>query len=270
MSNDPSTPGIEASAAAEDPATATVKLRELLRGDPLNADAYRALASAVESPRQFETRLGTVTVRRSDQDPELSRASNALQRGDLETAEIILRRRLLERPDDAPALWLMAGLATALGFAKQAESLLRLAIEVRPDLAGARIDLARALEQRGQVAEALEILDAVLEREPNHFLAKACKAANLSRVGRFEECLNLYQLLVEEHPERPELWTGYGHALKTMGRSEEGAKAMRRAVEVAPRNGEAWWNLANLKTAKFTRNDVELDGRGSGREFARQ
>ena len=234
------------------------RLRELLRGDPLNADAYRALASALDEERQKEARTGAITVPISEPHPDLLRASAALQQGDLETAEIILRRWLLERPGDAVALWMMARLAIALAYEKEGEALLRLAIELRPDLGAAGVDLARGLEQRGQAAQALEILNDVIAREPGHLLAKSLKASNLSRVGRFEESLVLYEELLRDHANEAALWTGYGHVLKTMGRSADGAKAMRRAVEIAPRDGEAWWNVANLKTAKFTRADVDV------------
>jgi len=245
-------------AGAELSAASIQQLRELLSGDPLNADAYRALAAAIEAERQKEVRAGAVTVPISEPHPQLVRASAALQQGDLETAEIILRRWLLERPGDAIALWMMARFASALAYGKEAEALLRLAIDLRPDLSAAGVDLARSLEQRGQAAQALEILDGVIEREPGHLLAKSLKASNLSRVGRFDESLALYEELLRDHAEEATLWTGYGHVLKTMGRSSDGAEAMRRAVEIAPRDGEAWWNVANLKTARFTRADVEV------------
>lgn len=245
-------------AVTENSTSSISRLRELLRGDPLNADAYRALAAALDEERQKEARTGAVTVPISEPHPDLLRASAALQQGDLETAEIILRRWLLERPGDAVALWMMARLAIALAYEKEGEALLRLAIELRPDLGAAGVDLARGLEQRGQAAQALEILDDVIAREPGHLLAKSLKASNLSRVGRFEESLGLYEELLRDHADEAALWTGYGHVLKTMGRSADGAKAMRRAVEIAPRDGEAWWNVANLKTAKFTRADVDV------------
>jgi Flp pilus assembly protein TadD len=256
LTDNPSPPGLE-TGAAEDPAAAIATLRKLLAEHPLDAGAYRALASALEQANGKQERRGTVTVRMSEGDPELMRASNALQRGDLETAEIILRRRLLERPADAFALWMMARLAIALRFGKEAEGLLRLAIELHPELTAASIDLARSLEQRGQAAQALEILDQALELDPGSLLAKSLKASNLGRVGRFDECFSLYEELLRDHPHEAALWSGYGHILKTTGRSEEGAIAMRRAVEIAPRDGEAWWNLANLKTAKFSREDVQ-------------
>src|SRR5262249_32968985 len=49
----------------------------------------------------------------------------------------------------------------------------------------------------------------------------------------------------------------YGHALKTAGRQEEGIAAYRRSIALAPHSGIAYWSLANLKTFRFTAEDVE-------------
>jgi tetratricopeptide (TPR) repeat protein len=48
----------------------------------------------------------------------------------------------------------------------------------------------------------------------------------------------------------------YAHMLKTVGRLDEGIAAYRKAIALRPTLGEAWWSLANLKTVKFTHEDV--------------
>jgi hypothetical protein len=45
--------------------------------------------------------------------------------------------------------------------------------------------------------------------------------------------------------------------LKTVGRQSNGVTAYRKALAIRPEMGEAWWSLANLKTVKFDRDDVE-------------
>ena len=49
----------------------------------------------------------------------------------------------------------------------------------------------------------------------------------------------------------------FGHVLKTVGRLDEGIAAYRRAIALAPALGEAWWSLANLKTVRLGRADIE-------------
>ena len=48
----------------------------------------------------------------------------------------------------------------------------------------------------------------------------------------------------------------FGHMLKTVGRLDEGIAAYRRAIDLMPGLGEVWWSLANLKTVKFSDDDI--------------
>src|SRR6185295_8119747 len=48
----------------------------------------------------------------------------------------------------------------------------------------------------------------------------------------------------------------YGHMLNSVGRLQESIDAYRRAIDLDPRLGEAWWSLANLKTFRFSEDDI--------------
>ena len=52
------------------------------------------------------------------------------------------------------------------------------------------------------------------------------------------------------------IWLRYGHVLRTVGRSAECVAAYRRAVTLDPAFGEAWWSLADLKTFRFSAEDI--------------
>ena len=139
MTNDVAEAGEKSSLAqleeliSTDPEGAVDELRRLLGGDPLNAAGYRLLARALQRREEESPAQGIrTTVRAADQ--LLSRAGQALEDDDLETAEIILRKRLLDQPDDADALYLIARLAHLLDYDEEAEDLLRLAFEIVPPL----------------------------------------------------------------------------------------------------------------------------------------
>jgi tetratricopeptide (TPR) repeat protein len=239
-----------------DPEPAISRLREILAGDPLNASAYRLLGSALDEAARLNDGRGVVrtTVRASD--PAIARAAQALNANDLETAEIILRERLLDRPREVEALYLLAKLAEALDFELEAENLLRFALEIAPGFTPAQLQLAYVLDKRHLPLEACKQLEPVLAREPDNHAAKALKAAALGRAGLLDQAARLYEEMLQVMPGEPKLWTSYGHVLKTMGQSDEGFRAMRHAVDVAPQSGEAWWNLANLKTRDFSEHDI--------------
>ena len=51
-----------------------------------------------------------------------------------------------------------------------------------------------------------------------------------------------------------------------IGRRADAAAAYRRAIEQAPQLGEVWWSLANLKTHRFTPDDVAVMRAQLGRD----
>lgn len=239
-----------------DPGLAAARLRTFLADNPLSAEAYRLLARADRATAD-SSMAGTVRSSAvSGAQMRLHHAARALQEGDLETAEIILRQRLRDAPADVEALRLMAALATELDYHAESEELLRLAVEIAPDHTAAKYALALWLHQQSRDSEALPIIDELLQQEPAHDAAKSLKAAALGRVGRFEESVALYEELLQRAPQYASLWMNYGYTLTTMGRSEEGLRANRQAIAVAPLSGEAWWTLSNLKTVTFTPEDV--------------
>ena len=48
-----------------------------------------------------------------------------------------------------------------------------------------------------------------------------------------------------------------GHALKTIGRQDDAIAAYRECIRLYPSAGETYWSLANLKTFRFTDEDIE-------------
>jgi tetratricopeptide (TPR) repeat protein len=241
---------------ADDPADAVHRLRLLIADEPLNVTAYRVLAKAIAAANDRSGSRGQLRTTVQGMDHPLMRASQALTAGDLETAEKILRERLIQRPTDLNALLLMARLVRALAYYAASEQLLALALEFDPAFTEARLDLAAELHRQNRPFDALEELDRILALGPVNRPALTIKAQALSRGGRYDDSIALYEELLAEAPADPGLWSNYGHVLKTVGRSEEGRRAMRTAIEIAPTSGAAWWNLSNLKIAGFSDDDL--------------
>ena len=180
----------------------------------------------------------------------------ALNENRLDVAERLLKPHLKEDPFDVAAIRMLAELAARIGRWRDAENLLRRAIELAPGFTAARANLALVLGRMGRPAEALELLDRIFEDEPEEVGHWNLKAATLGRLGDFEEAIRIYEDVLEKAPGQPRVWLSYGHMLKTVGRQDEGIAAYRNAIAVKPTLGEAWWSLANLKTVKFTGEDV--------------
>jgi len=242
----------------KDPAEAVHQLRLLIADEPLNVDAYRVLASAIAVEESRSGAAAGLTAAIRGMDYPLMRVSQALDADDLETAEVILRERLIQRPTDVFALVLMARFAKALAYNRESRQLLELAIEFEPEFTQARLDLAADRQRQNQPLEALIELDRLLAIDPHNSPALTMKASALGRAGQYSESIALYEQLLERSPRNPALWTDYGHVLKTVGRFDEGQRAMRTAVEITPSSGAAWWNLSNLKLARFSAEDLRM------------
>ena len=195
--------------------------------------------------------------------PRLIEAAAAMHENRLDVAERILKPHLKEDPFDVKAIRMLAELAARIGRLKDSETLLRRALEIAPTFTPARTNLAMVLGRLGRPAEALELLDELLEDGPETLATWNLKAANLSRLGDFEAAIGLYEQVLEQAPRQPRVWLTYGHLLKTVGRQAEGIAAYRKALSLKPAAGEAWWSLANLKTVRFTDEDIAAMQRAS-------
>lgn len=189
-------------------------------------------------------------------DPRLVAAGAAMHANDLPRAEPLLRALLKEDPFDVRAIRLFAELAGRIGRYGDAENLLRRAIELDPGFTPARANLALVLYRTNRPAEALAELAQVTLEDPENPGHANLQAAAFGRVGAFDEALKLYAHVLEDVPAQPRVWLSYGHMLKTVGRQADGVAAYRRALALEPTLGEAWWSLANLKTVKFSDQDL--------------
>jgi tetratricopeptide (TPR) repeat protein len=188
--------------------------------------------------------------------PVLVEAALALHDNRISEAEPRLRAELKRDPFNVAAIRMLAEVAGRIGRYKDAETLLRRALELAPDFGAARANLATCLYRQHRSADALAELDKVIADDPDNVSHANLKAAALGRIGGFEEAIALYAEILEAVPRQPKVWMSYGHMLKTVGRLDDGVAAYRRAIAIMPTLGEVWWSLANLKTVRFSDDDV--------------
>ncbi|MEY4160167.1 MAG: hypothetical protein RLZZ136_788 [Pseudomonadota bacterium] len=188
--------------------------------------------------------------------PRLIEAALAMNANDLPRAEPLLREQLRDDPFDVYAIRMFAELAGRIGRYRDAENLLRRALELSPAFTPARANLALVLYRQNRPAEALAELDRVVAEDPDNPGHANLQAAAYGRTGDFDEALALYATVLEQAPDQPRVWMSYGHMLKTVGRQADGVAAYRKAITLIPALGEAWWSLANLKTVRFSDDDL--------------
>ncbi len=188
--------------------------------------------------------------------PQMIDAATALYENRLHDAEPLLKARLREMPFDVAAMRMLAELAGRIGRYQDAENLLRRALELSPEFLAARSNLAMVLHRQGRSAEALGELENIAVIDPDHTINSNLKAAALGRIGAYEDAVEIYKEVLANGAQHPKIWMSYGHVLKTIGRQQECIAAYRSAIAIAPGLGEAYWSLANLKTVRFSDQDI--------------
>ena len=189
--------------------------------------------------------------------PELSDALLALADSRLESAEAVLLRRLDQAPEDVAALRLLADIATRREDYSEAEGRLTRCLELAPGFAAARYDLANLMFMQHRNSEVLELVERLLAADARNIDYLSLKAQTLRLVGRNKEAIALMDATVADQPDKDAVWLLYGHLLREVGQQSRAIEMYRRALAIRPESGRAYSSLANLKTFRFDRADLE-------------
>jgi tetratricopeptide (TPR) repeat protein len=169
----------------------------------------------------------------------------------------MLRDHLKQHPTDVVAIRMLAEVAARLGRYGPAENLLARCVELAPSFHAARHNLATVLHRQNKPVPALREVERLLAIDARNPGYRNLHAAVLGRVGEFDKALDVYARLLKEYPGQAKAWMSYGHALKTAGRRDDSVAAYRKAISLQPRLGEAYWSLANLKTFRFSPDEID-------------
>jgi tetratricopeptide (TPR) repeat protein len=188
---------------------------------------------------------------------ELLSVTSMLHEGKLYKAEMLCRSFLQKNPKNVEGMRLLAELGVRLMVFDDAEFLLESCVEFEPDNVLARYDYARVLHKRQKFAKALEEAKKLRLRKSGDPAFELLYANESVAVGDYDAALEIYEHVIKEHPELPGTYLVRGHALKTIGRNEEAIRSYRDAIAARPDFGDAYWSLANLKTYRFSDDDIE-------------
>ncbi|HXV65569.1 MAG TPA: tetratricopeptide repeat protein [Vicinamibacteria bacterium] len=175
-----------------------------------------------------------------------SRAVEAEARGEPHRAEMLLRKMIELRPEDANLPYNLANNLSRQGRFQEAEPYYRESLHMDPNHVAALINLGILLSQRSQFVEARELFERALAADPESSgaLASLGKVAALqgditAAIGYFERALRL-------DPANVETYRALSQALQSMGRRREAMAPLRKALEIEPARGELHFELAVL------------------------
>ena len=234
-------------------------LRRALQIDAKHSGAWRTLGDQLSAAgddqaamQAYEQHLAVST-----RHPELAEAAGDLQEGRLAKAERLTRDVLRKDPVDVVAIRMLAAIGIKVGQFEDAQHLLERCLELAPGFHLARHGYAVVLFRRHELDSALAQVEKLLTAEPNNPNYMILKGSILVRKGDHVPALELYEGILENYPGQSAAHLNYGHTLKTVGRLGEGIRAYRTSIALSPGAGEAYWSLANLKTFRFTEEDIE-------------
>ena len=172
--------------------------------------------------------------------------------GDLEAAEALIRAYLLKHGDHIEAMRLLARIGIAHKIYFDAQVLLAAVLERAPDYKAARHEYAFVLTELHRHQEALTEIEKLMADDPGSRPLKVLRASARVGLGDHEGAITLYRELLRGDGEDAEAHLSIAHALKTLGQPQAAIESYRRAASCRADFGDAYWSLANLKTYRFT------------------
>src|SRR5262252_4775811 len=188
--------------------------------------------------------------------PEVVRAGSLFSDGELSAAENLLRAYLLKAGHYVEALRLLARIEHQREVLDEAELLLEAALKLAPNYRAARLDYVRVLIDRQKYLQAREEIDNLLHLEPCNTDYLSLDAASCAGLGKHEDAIALYRQLLAKLPASAELHVSLGHCYKSVGRQKEATESYQTAAATRPSFGDAYWSLANLKTYRFSQDEI--------------
>jgi tetratricopeptide (TPR) repeat protein len=239
-------------------AAALSALKLAVELEPNLAEAWRELATLYAA--SGDSRAGDAAYARftrlADPERHLAEAGAMLANRRLAAAESMLRRRVELEPQDVCAMRMLAEVVAEREDYVEAERLLGEALRLAPGFSRARFELARILHSQQKAYPMLPLLERLLLLEPDNIRFRSLQASAYNLLGENERATQIISSLIAQHPHDELLWLSYGHVLRVADRASEAVEAYRKSLELRPAFGEAWFSLANLKTFRFSAEDI--------------
>ena len=189
--------------------------------------------------------------------PQLLSVANMMKEGRYLKAEALCRNFLVANGHHVEAMRFLAEIGKTFNAYDEAEFLLESCLVLEPDNTSAQVDYVDILHKRQKFEKALEQAAALRAKAPDVPQFELIFANENLAVGNFDQALTAYRALAEETPHNPTIHLTLGHALKTIGKQPEAVQAYVRAYETRPDFGDAYWSLANLKTYRFSDDQID-------------
>ncbi|MFL2701636.1 MAG: sulfotransferase family protein [Gammaproteobacteria bacterium] len=235
--------------------------KKCLEIDPSNFSNWKSLGDVLSDQRKDEEadKAYKNAISTDKKYLDLQKAMSQVQKGNLGEAERIYREILSDDPNNVDALRLLALLASRTGAVDQAINMLENCIKISPDYALAWENLAKMYRQKDDpdsLQKAALCFSKATELRPDWAEGWAGLGTMQTRSSQHEEGIESYKTSIELKDNQPRVHLSLGHVYKTTGNQEACINSYNDAISLDNNFGEAYWSLANLKTYKFSDEEI--------------
>ena len=187
----------------------------------------------------------------------LQMAEQAFASGDFISSDKICRHLLGQVSSEVRTLRLLARLAKRYSHFEICTSILAQCVETQPANAALGLEYAHSLLANEKNQEAFEQCQRLIALAPENIEIYELKAEALYSLGRYEEAIGIYRELSGLDEKRASALLHLGKVLKTTGDSTEAISCYHEAAKDEVVTAQAFWELANLRTYKFSTDEIE-------------
>ena len=226
--------------------------RAILQSDPACADAWHLLAAirhAAHDPQAIAHVERAIALAPSNPRYRMTRASMAVDHGDLQIAEEIYRRVIGAEPAHAEAHSNLGNLLRQSGRLAEAVAHLRQAVAARTNFAEAHYNLAIALQESGLPADAEQAYREAIRARPDFAMAHCNLGQLLLNAHREGEAHASFQHAIACDPRLAQAHYNLGILALAGDRPADAVRSLRLAVELAPGWIDARYELAKALDA---------------------
>ena len=188
---------------------------------------------------------------------ELYKGIRHVKAGRNKLAEESYKKILKKDNNNVDALRLLGLLAFKQRNYDIAEILFIRAIKIKPNFILIWENLAKCYRINNKLDKAKKAFKNLLTLDPNNDEALGALGSIYIRQSDFDEGIKIFKRIISKNDDRPRIHLSLGHAYKTLGNREESENAYLNAIKFFRHCGEAYWSLANLKTYKFSNQQVQ-------------
>ncbi len=212
--------------------------------------------------------VGTAQAQdKSQESPELQKASSLHLQGKLKEAEVLYREILRKEPDNAVVHTRLGACLAALSIDKNGKNQKdmeetaileeRQAIKLNPKDHMPHIQLGKIYANSGKLEEAIKEFNQAIALKPDSYMAHIDLGTYYMHLDKAEDAIRVYKKANELKPEKPTPYINLGVAYQSIGRFDEAVAIMKKALELKLNKNEQ--NLANFNLGNIYADKGEAD-----------